>query len=369
MVGAVGASFVLEELELSEPRPDEVLVQIAGCGVCHADSLARQGDMPFPLPGVLGHEGAGTVLAAGDQVDNLAERDRVVLGMPWCGRCRNCLAGQPRYCADVLRLIAGGGRSDGTSSLTRRDGSALHSHFFGQSSFSTHVVVRANQAVRIAPDAPLELMGPLGCGLSTGAGAVFNVLRPAAGATLVVFGAGTVGLAAIMAARCSGATTIVAVDRHQSRLALALDVGATHAIKADETTVSTVHEICGGPADLSLECTGNMTVLRQAVDSIGMLGVCGLIGGAPAGATLEVDHLSTMIGKRIVGIHGGEGRSPELIRALLDLWRQGRFPFDRLVESFPLEAINDAVTAAEGGEVVKAVLQMPTSLPKPRRIR
>ncbi len=357
-----GGRFEIEELELEDPRSDEILVETVACGICHADSLARDGDMPFPTPGVLGHEGAGIVAAVGGQVQELSVGDRVVMGMPWCGRCRHCRAGQPRYCVKVLALIAGGGREDGSTSLRRMDGTPVHSHFFGQSSFATHILTRANQAVKIADEVPLELFGPLGCGLSTGAGAVFNVLQPELGASLVVFGVGTVGLAAVMAARCSGTARIVAVDRYPVRLEMAKALGATDVLLADGRTdiVAAIHEICGGPSDYALECTGNTTVVRQAVDSVGMLGVCGLIGGAPAGATFEVDHLTTMIGKRIVGIHGGEGRSPEVFAGLIELQRQGRFPFERLIELFPLESINEAVAAAEGGEVVKAVLTMPS---------
>ncbi len=355
-----GEPLRVEEIEIEEPRNDEVLVRIAACGVCHADALAIDGDMPFPPPGVLGHEGAGVVAALGAQVDSLAVGDHVVIGFPWCGRCRHCLAGQPRYCAEIGQLIARGSREDGSTALRARDGSPLHSHFFGQSSFATHAITRANQVTRVPSELPIEQLGPLGCGVSTGAGAVFNVLRPGVGSSLVVFGAGTVGLAAVMAARCSGATTIVAVDRYPARLELARELGATDVIDvARNDPVSTVHEICGGPADFALECTGNMQVLRQAVDSIGMLGVCGLIGGAPAGSELTVDHLTTMIGKRIVGIHGGEGTSPPLLEGLIELNRQGRFPFERLIEIFDLAQVNEALEAHLSGEVIKAVLRMP----------
>jgi aryl-alcohol dehydrogenase len=356
-----GGALRIEELELEPPRADEVLVRLASSGICHADSLARDGDLPFPLAGVLGHEGAGEIVELGSAVTTLAVGDRVVLSMPWCGECPACLGGQPRYCRWVLDLIAGGGRRDGSTSLRRPGGSPLHSHFFGQSSFATHCVVRANQAVRVDPRVDLGLVGHIGCGVATGAGAVLNVLAPPPGSSLVVFGVGTVGLAAIMAARCTSATTIVAVDRNPERLRLAVELGATTAIRAQpgDDLAGRVREACGGPADRTLECTGSVDVLRAAVDSIGMLGVCGLVGGAPAGAEIRLDHHTTMIGKRIVGIHGGEGRSPELIGAILGLHAQGRMPVERLVTSFPLERAEEAIRAAERGDVVKAVLAMP----------
>jgi aryl-alcohol dehydrogenase len=357
-----GAPLQVEEVELSEPRSDEVLVRLAVSGICHADSLARDGDLPFPVPGVLGHEGAGEVIAVGASVTSLAEGDRVVLSMPWCGRCRACLAGQPRYCEHVLGMISGGGRADGSTSLRDAAGGLLHSHFFGQSSYATHCVVRANQAVRVDRAVPLEVLGHLGCGVATGAGAILNVLRPSIGASVVIFGVGTVGLAAVMAARCSPATRIVAVDRVAARLKLAADLGATETIEArtGDDLAAMVRAVCDGPADLALECTGNLAVVRAAVDCIGMLGICGLVGGAPAGAELTVDHHTTMIGKRIVGIHGGEGQSATVIPGLIELHRQGRLPVERLVQEFELADVAEAMAASDNGEVVKPVLRMPS---------
>ncbi|MGW6932109.1 NAD(P)-dependent alcohol dehydrogenase [Lentzea sp. NPDC054927] len=347
--------FELQDVLLAEPREGEVLVRVVATGICHTDSITRHGDLPFPLPGVLGHEGAGVVEAVGPGVPGVGEGDHVVLGWPWCGECRNCLDGQPRYCLRLGDLLVGGGQA-----LRRLDGSPLASHFFGQSSFATHAVVPYRGLVPVDTLLPLDLLGPLACGLSTGAGAVLNVLRPHAGSSIVVFGVGTVGLAAIMAARNSGATQIIAVDRHEVRLQAALRYGATEAVNTSvDDPVAAVHEICAGPADFSLECTGVVAVCRQAVDSVGMRGVCALIGGAPAGAQVEFDHLSTLWGKRIVGVLGGEGRSVSLITTLLDLHRQGRFPFDELVTHFPFERITEAIMAAETGEVVKPVLRMP----------
>lgn len=355
VVSGQHGTFDLEDVLLAEPGDGEVLVRVVATGICHTDSITRHGDLPFPLPGVLGHEGAGVVEAIGPNVTGVSEGDHVVLGWPWCGECRNCLDGQPRYCARLGELLVGGG-----GALRRLDGSPLASHFFGQSSFATHAVVPQRGLVPVDTSLPLDLLGPLACGLSTGAGAVLNVLRPHAGSSIVVYGVGTVGLAAIMAARNSGATRIIAVDRHDKRLHAATTYGATDVINADvDDPVSAVHEICAGPADFSLECTGVVAVCRQAVDSVGMRGVCALIGGAPAGAQVELDHLSTLWGKRVVGVLGGEGRSTSLITTLLDLHRQGRFPFDELVTHFPFERINQAIEAAEAGEVIKPVLRMP----------
>ncbi|MFD5264811.1 NAD(P)-dependent alcohol dehydrogenase [Streptomyces sp. NPDC058335] len=365
VVNEVGGAFRLEDLELADPGPGEALIRIVATGVCHTDAIARDGDLPMPYPGVLGHEGAGIVEAIGEGVTSVGPGDHVVIGWPSCGSCRNCRDGEPRYCARLGEALCSGARllgpHAGDPSLRRSDGSAVHSHFFGQSSFASYSLTWADSLVKVPADVPVELLGPLACGVATGAGTVFNTLKPRPGSSLVVYGAGAVGLAAIMAARLSPATRIVAVDRHGSRLELATRYGATHTVQVggDVDPVTAVHEICGGPADYSLECTGVVTVVRQAIDSVGMLGTCVLVGGAPAGAEFAADHLSTLWGKRIVGTLGGSGRSEELIGTLVELYRQGRFPFDELIRSYDLREIDAAFAASSSGDVLKPVLRMP----------
>ena len=353
--------FRIEEVEIDEPHPGEVLVQVVATGVCHTDALAQHGAFPFVFPGVLGHEGAGIVAAIGEGVTAVAEGDAVIIGWPWCGVCRNCLDGQPRYCEQLGPLIFQGGRHDGSTSLRTSGGDAVHSHFFGQSSFAGHSITRENSLVKVPPELDLATAGPLGCGIATGAGAVLNVLAPRPGASLVVFGAGNVGLAGVMAARCSGATTIVAVDRHPGRLTLARELGATATIDVAEGDVGeAIQDICGGTAELALECTGDLGVVRQAIDSIGPRGTCALVGAAPVGSEFSIAHGPTLWGKKIVGVLGGEGTSATLIGALIELHLQGRFPFDRLIQPFPLEQINDAMAASHAGDVLKPVLRMPS---------
>jgi aryl-alcohol dehydrogenase len=349
------------EVEIDAPGPGEALVKIVASGVCHTDALARDGDMPFPAPGVLGHEGAGVVSAVGEGVTNVSVGDKVVIGWPWCGSCRNCLEGQPRYCLQLGPLVIAGSRADGSTSLRRLDGSPLHSHFFGQSSFASHSICAASALVPVPADTDVSLLGPLACGISTGAGAVLNALRPHPGSSIVVYGSGAVGLSAIMASRLTGATHIIAVDRLASRLSLASELGATETVDVSTGVdpVRAVQEICGGPADFSMDCAGNVNVLRQAADSVGMRGTVALIGGAPAGASFSLDHLSTLWGKKVVGVLGGEGRSVSLINTLITLNAQGRFPYDRLIEKFPLDQVNEALEASHRGDVIKPVLTMP----------
>lgn len=257
-------------------------------------------------------------------------------------------------------MLVSGGRLDGGPALRRLDGRPVSSHFFGQSSFATYALTTAAALVRVPDGLPLALMGPLACGISTGAGAVFNTVRPVPGTQIAVFGAGTVGLAAIMAARNSPATRIIAVDRNESRLRIAAELGATNTVNAAaDDPVKAIHDLCGGPADYSLECTGVISVVRQAADSVGMLGTCLLIGGAPAGAEFSLDHLTTLWGKRIVGVLGGSGRSDELMTTIMSLYAQGRFPFDRLVQYFDLADVQTALEQSYAGEVIKPVLRMP----------
>lgn len=353
------APFVLQEVELQDPQDGEVLVRIVATGICHTDGLAQHADLPFPVPGVLGHEGAGVVEVVGRGVTTVEVGDAVVIAWPWCGECRPCLTGQPRYCDLLGPLLAGGGRLDGSTAL-RRDGRPLHSHFFGQSSFATHAVCRATSLVKAPATVPVERLGPLACGVSTGAGAVFNALRPGLGSSLVVYGAGSVGLSAVMAARNTGATSIVAVDLHDARLDAAKHFGATHVVNArTDDPVAAVKDLLGAPADFALECTGNTKVVRQAIDSVGMLGTACLIGGAPGGATFEADHLTTLWGKRIVGMLGGEGTSRTLVAGLLELNAAGRFPYHELLQEFPFAQINEALAASYAGDVLKPVLRMP----------
>jgi aryl-alcohol dehydrogenase len=366
VVEKIGAPFTYTDLEIDDPGPGEILVRIVASGVCHTDANTRGGDMPLPLPGVLGHEGAGIVEAVGPGVKSPRVGDHVVLGWPYCGECKNCLDGEPRYCLSIGPALVGGvrlcGECAGKTGYHRLDGTPISGHFFGQSSFATYSLALASQAVVIPNDVPLEIAGPLACGIGTGAGAVLNTAKPKMGDSIVVYGAGAVGLAAIMAAKSTPATVIIAVDVHPSRLELAKKYGATHVINAKEVPdpVAAVHRILGGTADFALDCTGVISVVEQTIETVGMRGTAILIGGAPAEARFSADHFRTLFGKHIVGTLGGSGRSQRLIPALLDLWRQGRFPFDELIKTFDFKDIEVALAASHRGDVIKPVVVMPT---------
>lgn len=364
VVEAKDAPFELQDIELGEPASGEVLVRIVASGVCHTDAITRAGDMPMPFPCVLGHEGAGVVERIGPGVSELAAGDSVIIGWPSCGTCRNCLTGQSRYCLRTGEALVSGVRFKGElagQSAYSRNGTVVHGHFFGQSSFATHSLVMADALVKVPNDVPLELLGPLACGLATGAGAVLNEARPSLGDSILVVGVGAVGLAAIMAARNSGVTTIIAADVHDSRLELAREFGATHVVNSrTKNLVDEVAKITGSTVDYAFDCTGVIAVIETIAQTIGMLGTLVLIGGAPAGASFKLDHLSTLWGKRIIGVLGGGGRSGQLIPALVSLFEQGRFPFDRLVAYYEMAQIEQALADSQSGKVIKPILRMPT---------
>ena len=284
------AQFVEQELELEEPARGEALVRIVAAGVCHTDQITRHGDMPMPFPAVLGHEGAGIVERVGEGVTQVATGDKVIIGWPSCSECRNCLDGQPRYCLRTGEALVSGrrfkGERAGTTAYTR-DGQPINGHFFGQSSFATHSVTTADALVKVPGEASLELLGPLACGLATGAGAVLNEARPRLGDSVLIVGVGAVGLAAIMATRNSGVTKIIAADVHDKRLEMAQEFGATHTINSGSTDlVEQVRKITGSTVDFAIDCTGVIAVIEQLAETVGMLGTLVLVGGAPANATL-----------------------------------------------------------------------------------
>jgi aryl-alcohol dehydrogenase len=358
LVDTKGGAFRIESVTLSDPRDDEVLVAISGAGVCHTDLVCRDQYFPVPLPCVFGHEGSGVVQKVGAAVTKVAPGDHVVLSFSSCNRCASCIAGSPAYCEQLYQCNFAGTRLDGSSGWLR-NGTPLNGHFFSQSSFGTHALALERNTVKVDPDAPLWLLGPLGCGVQTGAGAVMNALRPRAGSSIAVFGAGTVGLSAVMAASLCGCSPIVAVDPVPARRALATELGATHVIDPRAAgPVERIREITGTGCNYSLECTGLPEVARQAVECLALTGVCGVMGVSRLGTELVLDMNSILFGRTVRGIIEGDSVPDEFIPRLVRLYRQGRFPFDRLVTPFPFDEIQQAVEASEQGRVVKPVLRM-----------
>ncbi|MFC8362533.1 NAD(P)-dependent alcohol dehydrogenase [Streptomyces griseorubiginosus] len=358
VVESGGAPFTLSDVTLDDPGPHEAVVRLVATGLCHTDLGVASGGLPFPLPGVLGHEGAGVVEAVGSAVTGVAPGDHVVLSFTSCGDCRNCDGGHPAYCATWLPLnLVGGRRADGSSTLSR-DGEPLGGHFFGQSSFAERALVDERSLVKVDPDVPLESIAPLGCGVQTGVGAVWNVLKPVTGSTIVVLGAGAVGLSAVMAAALTPATTIVAVDRVGERLTLAKELGATHTVDAAaEDLGEALAAITGGRgADGVVETTGNVTVLRQGVDALAARGTVVVVGAPPFGSEVSLDVNGLLGGKQVVGLTLGDAETQSFIPALVRLVKEGRLPLHRLISTYPFADIDQAVRDMGAGKAIKPVL-------------
>lgn len=363
VTAAAEAPFELRDLIVDDPRDDEIVVRVVASGICHTDATAQNGGLPFPHPALLGHEGAGVVERVGRSVTGLQEGDHVVVSFNFCGECLQCITGRPVQCDTwVPRNLAGGSRMDGSSPMRLADGTELHAHFFGQSSFATRAVVRAAAAIRVPADAPLPMLAPLVCGFQTGAATMLQVLNPALGNTVVVFGAGGVGLSAVMAARLTPASQIVAVDVVPDRLALAVELGATHAVNAkDADPIEQIMAITSGRgADRILEATGNTAVLKQALAATAMDATLAIVGAPPFGSEVAVDVLDTIVkGPRLVGVNQGRAVPRVVVPALVDHFLAGRMPFDRLITTYPFDDINHAIHDMHTGDVIKPVLLMP----------
>src|ERR1700736_4638820 len=282
--------FAIETVELCEPRPDEVIVRVVASGMCQTDLHGRDGYFDSPYPAVYGHEGAGVVHAVGGAVRGLKPGDHVVMSYPWCGACRNCQQHRQNYCVHGRSLKSGGTRADG-STLLAKNGAPVYSAFFQQSSFGTFAMSQERYTVKVRSDAPLELLGPLACSGQTGAGAVLNVMKPAAGESIAIFGAGAVGLSALMAAKIAGCDPIIAVDVHDWRLALARELGATHTINhtGRDRVVDEVRAAVTGGARYSLDTSAQPAVFREAIEALMPGGTCVLLGSAPPGTDVAIE--------------------------------------------------------------------------------
>lgn len=352
----------IEPVTLEEPRPDELLVEIRGVGVCHTDMVMRDQHLPVPLPVVLGHEGAGIVRATGRDVTDLAPGDRVVLSFMSCSHCPSCDDDAPAYCHSWFPLNFFGARGDGSTGLLDADGHKVHSHIFGQSSFASHALVSRRNAIKVPADLPIELLGPLGCGIQTGAGAVLNSCKVRAGSSVAVIGAGAVGLSAVMAARIAGARTIVALDINPKRIELALELGATHGFKADADSYSGHAATAGCPMgfDYIFDTTGITALVNEAIAALAPRGELAMVGAYGPGTPVSADPTFVMSGGRVIrGVVEGSADPQRFIPELIALYRAGRFPFDRLIETFPFAHIAQAIEAGESGRVVKPVLILP----------
>lgn len=357
-------AFTWESVRLEDPRPDEVLVRVVGVGICHTDLASRDEQLHTPLPAVLGHEGAGVVEAAGELVTGVTIGDTVLLSFDSCGSCVACLHGHPAYCRSFTPRNFDAARPDGTTPIRSREDSPIGGRFFGQSSFAEHCVAheRGVVPVRVDDEDELALLAPIGCGVQTGAGAVLNELSVRPGDSVAVFGVGGVGLSAVMAAALTTATRIVAVDIVDSRLEFAKEVGATDVINgAEEDVAARLEETTGGRGvDHALESSGLPALLRQAVDALSVGGTVAVVGAPPAGTDASFDVNFLLNGRGIRGVTEGDSDLTTFVPSLVELYRSGRLPFDRMIRTYPPERINEAAADTVSGEVLKPVLRFPS---------
>ena len=347
--------YALETVTLADPAPHQVLVKIVGTGMCHSDIIPRGEGAPSAPPIVTGHEGAGIVEAIGADVSTISIGDHVVLTYDLCGECVNCRSGQPAYCSVFTERNCGGRDMDsGTTCITDADGEEIHGRWFGQSSFATYAIANENNTVVIDPEVPLELVGPLGCGIMTGAGSALVSLDVQPGTSFAVFGAGAVGLSALLAAKAVGVSTLIAVDLSSRRLELARELGATHTINGSAPDIAEqIIAITGDGAQYAFDTTGVPAVMATAVAATRWTATIGFVGLQADPLVLEAP---TIIGKKMMGIVGGGVDPTTFIPRMVDMWKAGDFPFDRLIETFPLSQINEAEQSSLSGGAIKPVL-------------
>lgn len=353
-----GAAFILEDVDLEEPRPNEVLVRMVATGICHTDLNVRSGVIPFPLPAVVGHEGAGIVEGVGAAVQRVRPGDHVLASFTSCGVCVNCFSGAPSNCDQFFPMnLLGGKRADGSHTI-HQNGSPLNAHFFGQSSFAGHALMDERSLVKVDQSVSLATLAPLGCGILTGTGTIFNVLQPLPGSTLVVFGAGAVGLSAIMAAKLTAVAHIIAVDVVAPRLELAKELGATRTIDGREVDAGDVllELTHGRGVDYIIESTGNLGVASRAVKLLAARGTCVLIGAPPAGSVVPVDVNYMHLGRRVIGVAMGGSVPQVFLPALIRLHEMGKLPVERLIRHYRFEDIEQAAADALSGATIKPVI-------------
>ncbi|MEX1147989.1 MAG: NAD(P)-dependent alcohol dehydrogenase [Sphingomonadales bacterium] len=347
----------LKPMELVDMRPDEVRVRIVATGICHTDITLRD---RLTQSTILGHEGAGVVEAVGADVRKVVPGDHVVLSFHYCGVCDSCSNHAPSYCRQMPVLNLSGRRADGSSALAL-DGQPVGSHFFGQSSFSTVSIAHERNVVKVPMDAPLELLGPLGCGFQTGAGTVLNVLKPEPGSSLAVIGCGAVGMSAVMAARIRGCNPIIAIEPNEQRCSLVWELGAHIVLdpKRRGGVGDAVRAAAPDGVNYLIDTSGLGSVVSGFVELMAPRAKVVALAVNAKDPDLKVP-LAAMIGRGLTvkGVVEGESLADTFIPELVRLYLDGDFPIDRLVQFYDFKDINHAIEDHEQGRAVKPVLRM-----------
>lgn len=357
IVNRVNGPYEFEELELQAIQADEVIVKLVATGMCHSDEALRVGDAEYPLPAVLGHEGAGIVEKVGQGVKDFKVGDQVVMAYNSCGTCPSCRTGHPSSCISWTVLNMSGARADGSPIFKKADGTAV-SNFFTQSSFATYTITNVNNLIKVADDADLRIVGPLGCGFLTGAGTIVNGLKPNVGDSIVIFGTGAVGLGALMMAKVEGCGKIIAVDIHDARLEIAKDLGATHTINSKtENLAERIAEITDGAgANFSIDTTGVSAVMKASIDVLGIGGVAAPVAVTPNSIEMNTFMDLVLLNRSVKGILMGDSIPQLAIPQLIELHNEGKFAFDKLVKFYDFEQINEASADSNSGVTIKPIL-------------
>lgn len=351
-----GKEFKIESIDLKKPKAREVLIEVVGTGVCATDIAAANGHMGVPFPIVLGHEASGIIREVGEAVTYVKPGDHVIVACCLCGTCDSCLKGKPGSCENIPRLNFGGTMEDGSKRLSK-DNKEI-STFFGQSTFSSYAVANEKNLIKVDKELDLKIFGPLGCGVVTGSSTVLEGLKPNAGSTIAVYGCGAVGLSAIMAAKIIGCLKIIAVDINDERLSLAKELGATHIINSkNEEIVESIKSITNRKGvNYGVEATGNSVVAKSALSALTNQGELTLIGAGYKEIEIDLNTEFLFGTKKLSGYIAGLVSSKYIVPKLIEYYKNGLFPFDRLIKFYDFENINEALRDLSSGEAIKPVL-------------
>ncbi|MEG0383960.1 MAG: NAD(P)-dependent alcohol dehydrogenase [Solibacillus sp.] len=368
IVNAPGDDYQLSNLKLAEMQADEVLVKMVASGMCMSDETIRKGGTSVAFPIVPGHEGSGIVEKVGDAVKAFKVGDQVVMSYAYCGNCPSCQTGHPSICDDWMKLNFLGVRDDGSFTFHTEDNTPVR-NFYGHSSFTTHTLVHESNLTKVDADADLRLIGPLGCGFLTGSGTVINGLKPKIGSSIAIFGTGAVGIAAMMAAKIEGCSTIIAVDIHDNRLELAKTLGATHTINSQLVDpAEKIAEITAGKGvNYSVDTTGIAPIIKTALAVLAKGGVIAPVAVSRNITEFNITAEITMSSKSMIGVVMGDGVPQLSIPQLVKFYKEGRFPFDQLVKYYKFDDINQAAKDSANGSVIKPILIMDETYTVPNK--
>ncbi len=348
------APLEIEELEIDNPGPGEVLIKTAASGICHSDLHVIEGDIPIPPPCVLGHEPAGIVEVIGEGVTDFVPGDHVIGCITqWCGVCKFCTHGRPYLCLTQYK-----GRPEGATPRISASGEPI-TQFANLSSFADHMLSPERSLVKIRDDMPLDRACLVGCGVTTGLGAALNTVQIPPGASVAIVGCGGVGLSALQGARIIGAAKIIAVDAQPWKFDLARELGATDCVNAaDDDPVAAVQELTGGGADFVFECIGLVPTVQQAVAMTGRGGTTVLVGVVPIGKTVEIIASDlTLQEKKITGSYMGSNRFRFDMPKYIEYYLDGRLKLDEMISSrIKLDEINEAFDLMRKGEAARQVI-------------